>query len=273
MTSMDWSAQGGSGPAVYQAFLVPAMFTPFGERLIADVGVAEGARVLDIACGTGVITRLAAGAAGPTGAVTGVDLGPPMLAVAREQPAPDGAAPIEYLEGGAEALPVPDDSFDVATCHHGLQFFPDRVAALREARRALRPGGRIALGCWSSADGGPAGLMAVGDALERHVGEEAGAMMRSPFSVSVEDLAQLLGEAGFNDIETSTPMMTVTFTEHRDFAPRAISAGPIQPLFAAASEDARAAVTAEVAQALEPYATGDGGVAFPITSNVAIATA
>jgi SAM-dependent methyltransferase len=273
MTSMDWSAQGGSGPAVYQDFLVPAMFTPFAEQLVAAVGVAEGARVLDIACGTGIVTRFAAQAAGPGGAVTGVDLGPPMLAVAREQASPDGSAPIEYLEGSADAMPVPDAAFDVATCHHGLQFFPDRVAALRDARRALRPGGRIAVGCWSGTEGSAAGFLAIDDALERHVSAEAGAMMRSPFSVSVEELERLLGEAGFSDIETSMPTMDATFAAHEDFAPRAISAGPIAPLYAAVAEDARAAVAAEVAAALEPYATGDGRVTFPMRSNVAIATA
>ncbi len=265
---MDWNAQGGSGPAVYEDFLVPAMFRPFAELLVADAGVAEGDHVLDIACGTGIVARLAAHAAGPTGAVTGVDLGPPMLAVAREQAGPEGSAPIEYLEGSADALPVPDAAFDVATIHHGLQFFPDRAAALRDARRALKPGGGIAIGCWASS----VGFQILDDALERHISLEAAEMMRSPFSVSREDLERLLGEAGFSDIRTSAPTLTTTFDEHAEFAPRALAAGPIAPMFAAASDEARAAVTTEVAAALEPYAS-DGRVSYEMTSNVAIATA
>jgi SAM-dependent methyltransferase len=273
MASMDWNKQGGAGPAAYQDFLVPGMFTPFAERLVAGVGVTAGARVLDIACGTGIVTRIAAQAAGPGGAVTGVDLGEPMLEVARAQQSPDNAAPIEYLQGSADALPAPDDSFDVATCHHGLQFFPDRVAALRDARRALKPGGKIAVGCWSGADGGPVGFMAVGDALDKHVSEEAGAMIRSPFSISIDDLANLLTEAGFSDVQTSTPTQTVTFASHAEFAPRAIAAGPLASLFAAVDETRRDAVRAAVAEALAPYATDDGGLAFTMTSNVAIGTA
>jgi ubiquinone/menaquinone biosynthesis C-methylase UbiE len=272
MTSMDWNAQGGSGPETYQEFLVPGMFTPFAERLIADVGVAEGDRVIDIACGTGVVARIAAVAAGEDGAVTGVDLGQPMLDVARARPGRADAAPIKYVQGSADALPVEDASFDVATCHHGLQFFPDRLAALRDARRVLRPGGRIGIGCWSANDSA-AGLIAISEALQRHVSEEAGAMMRSPFSVSVEELATLLEDAGFENIETSTPRITTTFTSHAEFAPRAIAAGPIAAQFAAVDESVRAAVTAEVRDALEPYATADGGVAFPMVSNVAIAAA
>jgi SAM-dependent methyltransferase len=269
MTSMDWNAQGGSGPTAYQDFLVPGMFTPFAQKLVAAVGVQPGATVLDIACGTGIVTRFAAQAAAPGGAVTGVDLGEPMLEVARAQPPPDGAAPIEYLQGSADALPVPDDGFDVATCHHGLQFFPDRVAALREARRALKPGGRLAVGCWQ----GGAGFWAISDALTAHISDEAGAMMRSPFSIDGEELQRLFEEAGFSDIEISAPSGRTTFASHADFAPRAIAAGPIAGIYATVSEESRAAVTRDVAQALEPYATPDGGVAFEMTSNVAIGSA
>ncbi len=269
MTSMDWNAQGGSAPASYQDFLVPGMFTPFAQRLVEAVGVAPGARVLDIACGTGVVTRIAAAAAGPSGAVTGVDLGEPMLEVARAQQPPENAAPITYLQGSADALPVQDDSFDVATCHHGLQFFPERVDALRDARRALKPGGRLAVGCWQSG----VGMQILDDALERHISQEAADMMRSPFSVSVEELRRLLEEAGFDDVQTSTPTLMTTFSAHEDFGPRALAAGPIQPLFAAASDEARETLRKQVAEALQPYATPDGGVAYEMTSNVAIGVA
>jgi len=147
MTSMDWSAQVGDGPSEYQQFLVPGMFAPFAARLVADLEITPGLAMLDVACGTGVVTRLAARAAGPTGTVTGVDIGPAMLAVARSQPTESGSAPITYLEGSALELPLADSSFDCATCHHGFQFFPDRVAAIRELRRVLRPGGRVAIAC------------------------------------------------------------------------------------------------------------------------------
>src|SRR3954449_8569508 len=123
MTTMDWSAQGGSGPANYQGFLVPAMFEPFAKTLMEQAGVKPGDRVLDVACGTGAASRAAARQAGAQGSVTGVDLGEPPLAIARSFEPEPGAAPIEFLQGDAGALPVEDASFDVAICQQGMQFF------------------------------------------------------------------------------------------------------------------------------------------------------
>jgi len=103
MKSMDWSAQVGDGSTNYQEFLVPGMFTPFAGRLIADLKITRGSAVLDVACGTGVVTRLAARATGTTGTVTGIDIGPSMLAVARSQPAePDSASIIFRASGVAD---------------------------------------------------------------------------------------------------------------------------------------------------------------------------
>jgi ubiquinone/menaquinone biosynthesis C-methylase UbiE len=155
MKALDWSSQGGTGPANYQQFLVPAMFDPFAKTLMEQVGVEAGSRVLDVACGTGAASRAAARAAGPGGSVTGVDLGEPTLAVARSFDAEDGAAPIEYLQADATALPVEDGLYDVAICQQGLQFFPEKGAALGEMRRALKPGGRLGIATWTGVEGNP----------------------------------------------------------------------------------------------------------------------
>src|SRR3954453_4126340 len=126
MATMDWSAQGGSAPQMYQAFLVPAMFTPFAETLVMKAGIGPGFVVLDVACGTGAASRAAARRAGPDGSVTGVDLGEPTLAIARSFDAEPGAAPIEFLQGDATKLPVEAGGYDAAICQQGMQFFPDR---------------------------------------------------------------------------------------------------------------------------------------------------
>jgi SAM-dependent methyltransferase len=91
--------------------------------------------VLDVACGTGAVSRAAARGAGASGSVTGVDVGEPTLAIARSRPAEQGAAPIAYRQSEAGSLPLADDAFDVALCQQGLQFFPDRLKALAEMRR------------------------------------------------------------------------------------------------------------------------------------------
>jgi ubiquinone/menaquinone biosynthesis C-methylase UbiE len=210
MTSMDWSAQVGDGPMQYQEFLVPGMFTPFAARLIADLEITPGSAVLDLACGTGVVTRLAARAAGPRGSVIGVDIGAPMLAIARSRPADAGSAPITYLEGSALDLPVADGSVDFATCHHGFQFFPDRLAAAQELHRALRPRGRVAIACWTGLEETPV-FRAIRDSLSVYVSEEAGAMMNSPFSVPAKELAALLETAGFTGVTVERVELMASF--------------------------------------------------------------
>src|SRR5690242_6197140 len=114
-------------PAAYEDLLVPILFAPLAERLVRLVAPQRGDRALDVACGTGAVTRLltAAGAR-----VTGLDLSEPMLTVAASR-VPDAT----FVSGDAAALPFADASFELATCQQGLQFVPEPVAALRELRR------------------------------------------------------------------------------------------------------------------------------------------
>jgi SAM-dependent methyltransferase len=267
MKSMDWSKQVGDGPMNYQGFLVPGMFTPFAARLIADLAMPRGSAVLDVACGTGVVTRLAARATGTAGAVTGVDIGPAMLAVARSQSAEPNSAPITYLEGSALDLPLADSSFDFATCHHGFQFFPDRVAAARELHRVLRPGGRVAIACWTGLDETPV-FKAIRDSLQLHVSAEAGQMMNSPFSVPAAELTALLETAGFTGVGVECVELMASFQAVPDFGAQVIAAGPVAAQFDQAPAVAREAVTAAVREAAEQYIDGDT-VSFPMYSNVA----
>jgi ubiquinone/menaquinone biosynthesis C-methylase UbiE len=273
VASMDWSSQSGSGPQNYEDFLVPAMFAPFAERLVADAGIEAGTRVLDVACGTGAASRAAARRAGSGGSVTGVDLGEPTLAVARAHPAEPGAAPAEFLQGDATALPVDDDSFDVAICQQGLQFFPDRVAALRAIGAALKPGGRLAIATWTAIESTPFGAIAA--ALEKHVSEEAGQMMRSPFRLTAEELAQSIEEAGFGEVDVREETIECTWAAPpADFAARTIAAGPVASLYFAAPAAAQQAVSEEVAERLAPHAGEDGrSLRMPMTSLVALAVA
>ena len=133
---------------VYDEIMVPRMFEPWGNVLLDELALAPGEAVLDIATGPGTIARLAAARVGPSGRVVGCDLSPAMLAIARGKPPIPGAAPISYIECSADALDVPSDSVDAVTCQQGLQFFPDRPAALAEMRRAARGGARLGIAVW-----------------------------------------------------------------------------------------------------------------------------
>jgi ubiquinone/menaquinone biosynthesis C-methylase UbiE len=133
----------GNAAEVYERALVPAVFAPWAPMVVALGDPKPGERVLDVACGTGVVARVASQGVGPAGTVVGLDLNPGMLAVAASSAAGQAAtgAPIRWQEASATKMPLPDASFDIVYCQLGLQFFPDRAAALREMHRVLAPGG------------------------------------------------------------------------------------------------------------------------------------
>jgi ubiquinone/menaquinone biosynthesis C-methylase UbiE len=272
MAMMDWSTQSGSAPASYEGFLVPAMFAPFAERLVEAAGVRAGSVVLDVACGTGVVSRAAARVAGTGGSVTGVDLGEPTLAIARSLPPEGIAAPITYVQSDAASLPVADEYFDSALCQQGLQFFPDRDGALAEMHRVLKLGAHVAVATWKDIEHSP--FVVVAEALAAHLGQQAGEMMRSPFALSDPDeLGRLVSTAGFSDVSVTEETIECTWSSHANFARLAIAAGPIAALFSSAPEDAQRAVAEEVAGRLAPHATADGRLRMPMTTNVAVARA
>jgi len=271
MASMDWGIQSGSAPAIYQEFLVPGMFAPFAERLVEHGCVRPGSRVLDVACGTGVVSRTAAILAGTGGSVASVDLGEPMLAIARSHPAEENAAPIDYAQADAAALPFDADEFDAALCQQGLQFFPDRAVALAEMRRVLKPGGRAAIATWK--DIRPP-FSEIADALGRHVSTEAAQMMYSPNALGDgATLAGLMSDAGFSEVAVIDETIECTWASHPEFARGYIAASPIAPVFAAASSHSQQAVCDEVAERLAPHATAEGSLRMPMTSNVAVGRA
>jgi ubiquinone/menaquinone biosynthesis C-methylase UbiE len=270
MKMMDWSAQGGTAPANYQRFYVPAMFEPFAATLVEQAGVEPGSRVLDVACGTGAASRAAARRAGADGSVIGVDLGEPTVAVARSFAPEEGAAPIAFQQGDATALPVEDASFDVAICQQGLQFIPDRVAALREMRRALEPGGRLAIATWADVRRTPFETLI--EMVERYVGAESSQVMNSPHALPAAELERAISEAGFEDVEVRVEEQECTWDcAPGEFARRAIACGPLAPAFAALAEDVQRKVAEETGERLAAHVSPEGKVRMPMVSNVVLA--
>jgi ubiquinone/menaquinone biosynthesis C-methylase UbiE len=133
-----------SSAKVYERYLVPLFFAPGAQYLIELAALKAGERVLDVACGTGIVARTAAQRVGNSGTVIGLDLNEGMLEVART--ASSNIHPhIEWRKGDVKEIPFEDSSFDVGFCQQGLQFFSDRLAALRETHRVLKSNGRLAL--------------------------------------------------------------------------------------------------------------------------------
>ena len=261
---------GASAPEIYERDLVPAVFGPWAPRVVELADPQPGERVVDVACGTGVVTRLAAERVGAAGYVVGVDLNPAMIAVAQLVASKSPGVPVEWHEASALALPLSDGAFDIVYCQLGLQFFPDRPAALREMHRVLVPGGRLGLMVWRSIQYSP-GLGALADALERHIGAEAASIMHAPFALHEADaLRTLIAGAGFHGITIQPAAGMVRFPSVEHLVRSYVAGSPLAAHVAKISDDARAALVVDTASALASYVT-DEGLAFPIEAHLASA--
>lgn len=260
---------GGNAPEIYDRYLVPALFGPWAPILIEQAGLKSGERVLDVACGTGAVTRLAASHVGAAGHVTGVDINPGMLNVARSTPT--HGAPVEWKEANAMMLPFPDGRFGAVFCQLGLQYFPDRVQALREMRRVLMPGGRLVLLVWRGITHSP-GYAALTEALERHVGPAAASVMQAPFVFgdTPEELRALMSEAGFETIKIRSDVRMVRFESPEAFVRYQAGGSPLASHVAGVDDSVREALVSHVNNAMQAY-MNDEGIAFPIEGHIAAA--
>lgn len=251
----------GSGAAKYEQFQVPSVFGPLARLFLDRFPLTPGERMLDVACGTGIVARLAAPALGDEGGITGIDLNAGMIAVAAEQSRPEGA-PIEWREGDAAALPFDDGAFDVVLCQQGLQFMPDKPAVLAEMHRVLAPGGRLGLCLWRSADHSPY-LKAAADALTPHLGEQSATRLLAPLSLGDKDaLRGLVEAAGFADIAFQEADLIRRMLPPGEAIPGQLASTPVGPDFTALNEAARAAVVADITRAMAAYLV-PGGMEIP----------
>lgn len=259
---------------MYEHYFVPAMFLPWATILLRHAALQSGERVLDVACGTGIVARQAAPLVGTDGQVVALDTNPAMLAVARALPAPSGAT-INWQEGNAMALPFPDGAFDVVFCQHGLQFFPDRAGAVREMRRVLAPGGRALAIVLQALTRHPV-FEALMESVARHLSLPVSAVI-IPFALCDADpLRTLFTAAGFEKVAIRPESTTVRFPDPARFVPLAVtSSAAAVPAFAQLEASERTAlleaVRRETAPIIRRYRDGDV-VTFPMYAHVAVGT-
>jgi ubiquinone/menaquinone biosynthesis C-methylase UbiE len=252
---------------IYERVLVGPLFRPFAAQLVARVALNRGDSVIDVACGTGIVARVARERLGPEARIVGVDVAPPMLAVART------ADPtIDWREGNASSLPVSAaEHFTVLTCHQGLQFMPDKPAAIREMRRVVAPGGRVAIATWRSLEDIP-GMLELNAVAERHVGRIVDS--RHSFG-DANALKHLLVDAGFSDVSVGTLAHDVQFADGALFARlNAMAVIGMSEKGKAMSEAERGELAGRIAaesQDVIANATKNGMFVLPLTTNIATA--
>jgi ubiquinone/menaquinone biosynthesis C-methylase UbiE len=252
-TRTAWDASYSDNAAEnYQKFFVPVIGGPFAGALVDAAALQPGERVLDVACGTGTIARLAAERVGAAGSVSALDVHGGMLAVARSIPS---AHPIKWYETAAESMPLPDESFDVVLCGLSLQFFADKPAALREMRRVLRRGGRV---CLSTPV--PNAVMNLFDrAVARHISEDASAFVHAVFSLNdPRELNDLVAGAGFSSVMTREHRLTLDLPPTREFIWQYIASTPLMALVPRSGSAQTEALERDMEAAWSPWSSGNG---------------
>lgn len=233
----------------FQNCVVPHFLGPWIPDLIGYAGLQKGDRVLDVACGTGAVTRAIAEKIGSSGSVAGLDMSPEMVAVAKQVTGSPVPA-IEWHIGDAASLPFADSSFDVVLCQQGLQFFTDRPGAVREFRRVLSPSGKMAVAVWSKLENNLY-FQAVIKTATRYLGEEVGRQFHTSFSLAEPaELRTLLLGAGFKSVEVKSLARTMTLPPLEEFLPRHLASTSLASIFASIDSETQAGIFAGVAREL-----------------------
>ena len=253
-----------SAAEIYEEFYLPALFEEWPPRVIEAARIQRGQRVVDVACGTGVLARAVAERVGPKGSTVGVDINEGMLDVAR------GNAPeIEWRQAPAEALPIDDDSFDNVVSQFGLMFFEDQRRALEEMMRVLRPGGNLAVAVWDTLENTP-GYTAVTQLLQRLFGDEAADAMRAPYSLGDQQVLQrLFASAGISGAEIQTHEGTARFPSIEAWIYTDIKGWTLADMI---DDEQYELMLREARQELARFVTAEGTVAFPAPAHIVTAS-
>jgi ubiquinone/menaquinone biosynthesis C-methylase UbiE len=255
-TKFDFKTSGNSVAESYEELLVPRMFEPWSKLLLSEAKLSSGESVLDVACGPGTVARTASEMVGPKGKVTATDISPPMLDVARAKPQAPDSAPIEFVESPAHPLKVDDASFALTVCQQGLQFFPEKVEALKEMARATQPGGRIAIAVWGTLSQNPI-IGEIHAALQENLPSDIADLMKAPFSLSdSEELKALARKAGLENVEIKTLSLPLIFEGGIDQATRLLEATPLAPQIAELPAEQQSELAASIRLRLKQFVNG-----------------
>ena len=248
---------------IYESCFVPAIFGAWVGRVADAAGIQTGNRVLDVACGTGVLAREAFSRVGEKGHVVGIDLNEGMVAIAtRTEPK------VEWKQGDAGSLPFEDASFEVVVSQFSLMYFPDRLAALREMWRVLAPNGRLAVATWASIEHAR-GYQILVDIASEHCGREAAEVLAAPFVLGDEaQLAGLFAEADIPEAKVTLHEGSIRFSSIKEFVRIEVKGSPLAESL---SDEAMEALAVGSEKALSEFVLPSGEIVMPMDAHIVTA--
>lgn len=264
-----WQLETGAQEA-YEQYIVPVWMAEWAQVLIEAGNISPGKRVLDVACGSGIVARKAAALVGSGGRVAGLDANEGMLQVAGRSAFQEGKPGIEWYRADVSRMPFSPGEFDIVFCQQGLQFFPDKKAALQEMARVLAPGGRLVLSTWGGLDRFPF-LAIILDVVGRYCKPGTADTFRASCSFAGrEALRSLLQDAGFCNIHLRMEVRVSRYPSVAEFLPAYLLVTPFAAEIALMQEQERARIFDEVITALDTY-MDDDGLAIPAENHIATA--
>ena len=259
----------GSIPARYDRYLGPALFEPYAEDLAARIPTGAK-RVLEVACGTGVVTRKLRESLPKGTLITATDLAEAMVAYASAKLPP--SRDLEYRQADATALPFADGTYDAVVCQFGVMFFPDKALAFREARRVLMPGGTFIFSVWDDFEHNPVSKEAQETIVSLYASDPP-QFYKIPFGFhDAQAIRSLLDRAGFTNVSIQAMSFRSRSPSARDYATGLVTGSPMATAIQERGTPTLEEVTAKVAAALE-QAFGAGPVDAPMRALVVTATA
>ena len=239
--------------AIYESQKVVAIFRPLALATVRAIGIDPGDQVIDVACGTGIISRVLEQHHPDLARIVGVDLNPSMIAKSKSL---TGGSRIEWFQSDVAALPFKNHSFSLAICQQGLQYFPQKETALSEIRRVVEPGGRLALTVWSGAS--PL-FVAIANALRTHINEDVARRSLTPFIFNDQaHISSLVRAAGFSKVAVTRIVVDREVGPASHSIPREIASNPIASEVESEGSQVMKSIVESVDASLADFRVGDG---------------